>query len=95
MLLIAPEVRLYGPCSLRNGKFTCFGLCGIGYELFNLVVDLVSDAAEHFFFLIEQSTSGIWVYDIPVQNAKRKGEYRTPFLGRITNGNHMADRFFQ
>ncbi|HWJ18187.1 MAG TPA: hypothetical protein VNR65_05600, partial [Geobacterales bacterium] len=81
--------------SLRDGEFTCCDLCGIGHELFNLVLDLVSDAAVHFFLLIGQSTGGIWVYDIPVQNAEREGKYRIPFLGRITDGDHMAERFFQ
>jgi len=84
-----------GLYSLRDGEFTCFDLCGIGHELFNLVLDLVSDAAEHFFLLIEQTICGIWIYDISVQNTEREGEYRAPFLGRITDGDYMAERFFQ
>lgn len=84
-----------GLYSLRDGEFTRFDLSAIGYELFNLVLDLVSDAAVHFFFLIAQPTGGIWVYDIPVQNAEREGEYWASFLARITDGDHMAERFFQ
>ena len=81
--------------SLRNREAARFDLCGIGDELLNLVLDLVSDAAEHFFFLIGQSTGGIWVHDIPVQNVEGEGEYRAPFLIRITDGDYAAELFFQ
>jgi hypothetical protein len=70
-------------------------LCGIGYELFNLVLNLVSDAAEYFFFLVDQTTGGMWIYDIPVQNTEREGEYRVSFLGCVTDRDYMAERFFQ
>jgi hypothetical protein len=95
MLLIETGVCPQGLDSLRDGEFTYFHLRGSGYELFNLILDLVSDAAEHLLFLVDQSTGGIWVYDIPVQNAEREWEYRAPFLVRITDGDHMAERFFQ
>jgi hypothetical protein len=65
-------------------------LCGIGYELFNLVLDLVSHTAENFCFLLGQSTGGIWVNDTPVRNAEREGEYRVPFLGRIADGIRLS-----
>src|SRR5208337_4870163 len=81
--------------SSRDGEFTCLCLWGIGYELSNLVPDLVSHAAESFCFLFGQSTGGIWVDDTPVQNAEREGEYRIPFLGRITDCNHVTETFFQ
>jgi hypothetical protein len=81
--------------SLRDGEFACFHLCGIGYELFNFVLNLVSDPAEYFFFLVDQSTGGIGIYDIPVQNSEREGEYRVPFLGCVTYGDHLAEWFLQ
>ena len=54
------------PDSLRDGKFTCFYLCCIGYELSYLVLDLISHPPENFCFLPGQSTVRTWVGDTPV-----------------------------
>jgi hypothetical protein len=69
-------------------------LCGIGHELFNLVLNLVSDKAEYFFFLVDQSIGGIWIYDIPVQNSEGEGEYRVSFLGCVTDGDPWPNGSF-
>ena len=79
---------------LRDGKFSCLCLCGFGYELLNLVPNFVSHVSEDSYSLLGQSTGAIWVDDIPVSNMEREGEYRTPFLGGITDGNHVAEAFF-
>jgi hypothetical protein len=81
--------------SLRNGKFRCRYFCGIDYELCNLVLNLVSHAAENFCFLLGQTTGGIRVNDAPLAKVQREGEYRTPFLGRITDRDHIAETFPQ
>jgi len=79
------------PKSLRDGKFTCGDFRGIDYELLNLVLNLVSHAAEHFCSLVRQINGGIWVNDAPVSKVEREWEYWTPFLGRITDRDHVAE----
>jgi hypothetical protein len=80
--------------SLGDGKFSCLCLCGILYELVNLVLNFISHATKNFCSLLGQSRGSIWVDDVPVSKMEREGKYRTPFLGRITDGDHVAETSF-
>src|ERR1700691_4074434 len=80
--------------SLSNGEFSCLDLCGIGYEFSDLVLNLISHAAKYFCSLFRQSICCVWVDDAPVSKVEREGEYRTSFLGRIADGDHIAETLF-
>src|ERR1700719_473580 len=80
--------------SLCDGKLTSLYLWGIGYELSNIVLNLVPHAPIDFSVLRRQSIDGIGVNDTPVSKMEREGEYRTSFFGRITDGDHVAEPFF-